>query len=381
MKKKRTISKQRSSYKKSKKNKRSKKSKKKSGDTIQKKELIRWLTKRTSKKSRKKKRKRTKKKKQKGGSVASPPSSERPETGIPVSQIRASKTRQSAPQDPEEAAAAAQVRSQRSLLPPFKFGQELPSGLPPQPRPPSVPPPDPPGPPPGPPRRAPPAPPVVQPPAPPEEPQEGQDDDAPPASGWRTLQGRLGEIRQLGEEGADEDEPPVAPPRPAEINENSPWVELTHPNLPPYYFNEETEVRQGVVPEEGIRERIPEEQYERIREEEEEGEEEEGEEEEGEEEGLTQRTPVESNEPREETTKWGKFLSFFKGTEYEQFIEQSGQELKQLYLDYLEEYFQDIQTEDIDIDTLQAKYLSFVEKYYQEAIEKDKQLLEKLKNS
>ena len=49
-------------------------------------------------------------------------------------------------------------------------------------------------------------------------------------------------------------------------------------------------------------------------------------------------------------------------------------------MNYLEEYFQDIQEEDIDIDTLKAKYLSFIEKYYQEAIEKDKQLLEKLKN-
>ena len=75
---------------------------------------------------------------------------------------------------------------------------------------------------------------------------------------------------------------------------------------------------------------------------------------------------------------WGKFKGLFKGTEYEQFIEQSGLELKNLFTSYLTEYFQDIQKGE-DANVLQAKYESFIDKYYQEAIQKDKQLIQKLK--
>ena len=77
---------------------------------------------------------------------------------------------------------------------------------------------------------------------------------------------------------------------------------------------------------------------------------------------------------------WGKLKGLFKGTEYEQFIEQSGLELKNLFTSYLTEYFQDIQKGE-DVNVLQAKYESFIDKYYQEAIQKDKQLIQKLKDA
>ena len=79
-------------------------------------------------------------------------------------------------------------------------------------------------------------------------------------------------------------------------------------------------------------------------------------------------------------TAWGKLKGLFKGTEYEQFIEQSGLELKNLFTSYLTEYFQDIQKGE-DANVLQAKYESFIDKYYQEAIQKDKQLIQKLKDA
>ena len=76
---------------------------------------------------------------------------------------------------------------------------------------------------------------------------------------------------------------------------------------------------------------------------------------------------------------WGKLKGLFRGTEYEQFIEQSGLELKKLFTSYLTEYLQDIQKGET-VDVLRAKYESFVDKYYQEAIQKDKQLIQKLKD-
>ena len=76
---------------------------------------------------------------------------------------------------------------------------------------------------------------------------------------------------------------------------------------------------------------------------------------------------------------WGKLKGLFRGTEYEQFIEQSGLELKNLFTSYLTEYLQDIQKGET-VDVLRAKYESFVDKYYQEAIQKDKQLIQKLKD-
>ena len=82
---------------------------------------------------------------------------------------------------------------------------------------------------------------------------------------------------------------------------------------------------------------------------------------------------------KKEETAWSKIKGLFKGTEYEQFIEQSGLELKNLYLSYLDEYFQDIQ-EGKDIDEIKTKYISFMEQYYKEAIQKDKQLIQKLKH-
>ena len=89
---------------------------------------------------------------------------------------------------------------------------------------------------------------------------------------------------------------------------------------------------------------------------------------------------VKRKDPEGETgeTAWGKLKGLFKGTEYEQFIEQSGLELKNLFTSYLTEYFQDIQKGE-DANVLQAKYESFIDKYYQEAIQKDKQLIQKLK--
>ena len=89
---------------------------------------------------------------------------------------------------------------------------------------------------------------------------------------------------------------------------------------------------------------------------------------------VPRKDPIQSG--HEGDTKWTKFKGLFKGTEYEQFIQQSGLELKNLYLSYLNEYFNDIEDEGIDIETLKGKYINFIELYYNEAIQKDKQLIE-----
>ena len=46
---------------------------------------------------------------------------------------------------------------------------------------------------------------------------------------------------------------------------------------------------------------------------------------------------------------------------------------------HLTEYFQDIQKGE-GVDVLRAKYESFIDAYYKEAIAKDKQLIQKLKD-
>ena len=83
----------------------------------------------------------------------------------------------------------------------------------------------------------------------------------------------------------------------------------------------------------------------------------------------------------------GKFSSAFKkvksiisGPEYEDLLKSNAQELKELYIAYLDEHFDDIK-EGEDIDTIKQNYLSFVEQYYKEAFKKDKLLLEKLKEA
>ena len=93
---------------------------------------------------------------------------------------------------------------------------------------------------------------------------------------------------------------------------------------------------------------------------------------------LPRKDPIQRT--HKEDTRWSKLKGLFTGTEYEQLIQKSGLELKNIYLDYLNEYFNDIEDEDIDIDLIKSKYVQFIEKYYNEAIQKDKQLIQKLKN-
>ena len=93
---------------------------------------------------------------------------------------------------------------------------------------------------------------------------------------------------------------------------------------------------------------------------------------------LPRKDPIQRT--HKEDTGWSKLKGLFTGTEYEQLIQKSGLELKNIYLDYLNEYFNDIEDEDIDIDLIKSKYVQFIEKYYNEAIQKDKQLIQKLKN-
>tara|TARA_Y100001935_G_C17310874_1_gene516075 strand:- start:1393 stop:2802 length:1410 start_codon:yes stop_codon:yes gene_type:complete len=96
---------------------------------------------------------------------------------------------------------------------------------------------------------------------------------------------------------------------------------------------------------------------------------------------LTNLLTVKRKEPevqKEKSSNWEKFKGLFKGTDYEQFINQSGLELKNLYISYLNEYFQDLKDGE-DLDVLKAKYMSFVDKYYQEAIKNDQFLIKKLK--
>jgi hypothetical protein len=107
-------------------------------------------------------------------------------------------------------------------------------------------------------------------------------------------------------------------------------------------------------------------------------------------------TDISSFEPRGQTTrkpatysseKQGKFASAFKkvksvfsSPDYEELLKSNSQELKELYIAYLNEHFDDIK-EGEDLDTIKQNYLSFVEQYYKEALKKDKLLLEKLKDA
>ena len=93
---------------------------------------------------------------------------------------------------------------------------------------------------------------------------------------------------------------------------------------------------------------------------------------------TVKRKAPEVQEETSKASKWEKFKGLFKGTDYEQFINQSGLELKNLYISYLNEYFQDLKDGE-DLDILKAKYMSFVDKYYQEAIKNDQFLIKKLK--
>ena len=55
-----------------------------------------------------------------------------------------------------------------------------------------------------------------------------------------------------------------------------------------------------------------------------------------------------------------------------------GLELKELFTEYLTEYFKDLENEET-VDVLRAKYEGFIDAYYKKAIEKDKELIEKIK--
>ena len=75
-----------------------------------------------------------------------------------------------------------------------------------------------------------------------------------------------------------------------------------------------------------------------------------------------------------------KVKSILSGPEYEQLLINNGEQLKELYISYLNEYFDDIEKGE-DLDTIKENYLKFVEQYYDEALQNDKLLLEKLKDA
>ena len=93
---------------------------------------------------------------------------------------------------------------------------------------------------------------------------------------------------------------------------------------------------------------------------------------------LPNRPYVEPGQGESQPSTWSKFKSRFQGEEYEAFINRTGAELKELYLEYLTEYFQDIEEAE-DLNILKSKYMSFIEKYYEIAIKNDKKLIELLK--
>ena len=88
--------------------------------------------------------------------------------------------------------------------------------------------------------------------------------------------------------------------------------------------------------------------------------------------------PNRPDQGESQPSTWSKFKSRFQGEEYEEFINRTGTELKELYLDYLTEYFKDIEEAE-ELDVLKGKYMSFIEKYYEIAIKNDKKLIELLK--
>jgi len=87
--------------------------------------------------------------------------------------------------------------------------------------------------------------------------------------------------------------------------------------------------------------------------------------------------PYVDDSPEKKST-WSKFKSRFQEEEYEAFINRTGTELKELYLEYLTEYFKDIEEAE-ELDVLKGKYMSFIEKYYEIAIKNDKKLIDMLK--
>lgn len=87
-----------------------------------------------------------------------------------------------------------------------------------------------------------------------------------------------------------------------------------------------------------------------------------------------------SEKPGKFASAFKKVKSVFSSPDYEELLKSNAQELKDLYIAYLDEHFDDIK-EGEDIDTIKQNYLSFVEQYYKEALKKDKLLLEKLKDA
>jgi hypothetical protein len=96
--------------------------------------------------------------------------------------------------------------------------------------------------------------------------------------------------------------------------------------------------------------------------------------------GQSTPKPSSSNFPGKVKSGFKKLKSILSGPEYEQLLKNNGEQLKSLYIQYLDEYFNDISKGE-DIDTIKTKYISFIDKYYNEALQNDKLLLEKLKNA
>ena len=411
MKKKRTISKNRSSYKKKikrSKSKRKKRTKTKSRTkTIETTELMKWIQGKTKKKTRKKTRKKSKKKSKtyrkrvkRGGSAPTPANS--PRRRGEAEALEEEELRQpevvgqglGSIEEGQEGQAQAQAQAQaeeEEVEYEDEGGEPLPQYIPPVDEPVEVRQPEvaaeglalveqQPGVPPRP-SEPPPSPPV-----------EGE--VLPAAMGGPSARDHPSEETEAQAQAheqaeyEDEDAPPPAPPRPgerAQVVAGSTWIEITRGNQPPIYFNELTQRSQEKIPEEGINIRISEEEYERRQaraidiEEEAAGSEAEEEAEEeadvSQGEPITQRTP---EEEEEEKSLWKKLKTFVQGTEYEQFIQEMGKELKELFTEYLTGYFEDIENEE-DVDFLRAKYESFIDAYYKKAIAKDRELIEKLK--
>tara|TARA_Y100001958_G_scaffold160112_2_gene166460 strand:- start:20668 stop:22440 length:1773 start_codon:yes stop_codon:yes gene_type:complete len=92
------------------------------------------------------------------------------------------------------------------------------------------------------------------------------------------------------------------------------------------------------------------------------------------------KTSVSSEKPGKLASTFQKLKSVFSRPDYEQLLKTNSEELKELYISYLNEHFDDIK-EGEDIDTIKENYVKFVNQYYKEAFQKDKLLLEKLKDA
>jgi len=94
---------------------------------------------------------------------------------------------------------------------------------------------------------------------------------------------------------------------------------------------------------------------------------------------TTQRLPS-SRLSERVSSGFKKLTSVLSGPDYQQLLKNNGEQLKELYVSYLNEYFNDMGKGE-DINTIKTKYLSFIDQYYKEAIQNDKLLLEKLKDA